>query len=121
MQNKINLFLIGIFIITCLFSCSYNKVSKVDIQNDNSYPITIMIKANNVSQRFGPIEAGQRVTQQFDWTKLNQEEGQFEFFVKNTKSGGEDHFTHGFIRHGELYNYIYLASKGDQLKVEISN
>ncbi|MBL7772012.1 MAG: hypothetical protein JNM95_04005 [Chitinophagaceae bacterium] len=109
-----------IFFVTSLFSCSYDKITKVDIENRNKHTIEVGIKTNNVSQSYGPIKAGERMSTTYNWTELNQEEGQFVFTVKHS-TGGVDSFTHGFIRKGELYNYVYLISEQDQLKVEISN
>lgn len=102
-------------------SCSTQKVAKVDIINHNAYPITVKIKANNIQQSYTQIKPNERRTSTLDWTGLSQEEGEFIFFIKNENQGTLDSFSHGFIRHGELYNYIYLDANGSELKVDISN
>lgn len=114
-----NLFAIGM-ICLCL-SCHYDKVAKVDIENRNNYAVSVTVEANNVKQVFGPIEAHKKIQDQFIWTHLNKEEGQFIFRVENMTTHLKDSFSHGFIRNGELYNYISLISEGSELKVEISN
>jgi hypothetical protein len=111
-------FLLSFMLLT---SCNFNKVAKVDIVNSNPYPISIRMRTLNVEKSFESIPANSKITAEYDWTQLSKEEGQFIFFVTHSSTGQRDSFAHGFIRHGELYNYIYLDSKGDQLKVEISN
>jgi hypothetical protein len=104
-----------------LTACSFQKVSKVDIENANDYPISLTIRTNNIQETYSGIKPKERISKTYDWTKLDSTEGQFVLFVKNEQSGGVDSFTHGFIRRGELYNYLYLKSEGSELKVEISN
>lgn len=102
-------------------SCSFDKDAKVDIENRNNFPVSISIEANNVKQVFGPIKPHDKIQDHFNWTNLNKDEGQFIFRVENMNTHNKDSFSHGFIRNGELYNYISLIAEGSELKVEISN
>lgn len=105
----------------CLFSaCSTKKVTEFNITNNNNYPISVKVTTNNVSQTFAGIKAGEKFTGLYDWTTLEKKEGQWVFRVQNDQTKGADEFTHGYYTNGELFNYVTLDCKGDQLKVQIS-
>lgn len=113
--------LLALSLFSLFVSCNFSKVATLDIENRNNYPVSISVEANNVKQVFGPIAPHKKMQDQFNWTDLNKEEGQFIFRVENMTTHMKDSFSHGFIRNGELYNYISLIAEGSELKVEISN
>lgn len=101
-------------------SCSTKKVTEVSITNNNPYPISVKITTNNVSQTFENIKPDEKFVALYDWTKLEKRDGQWVFRIQNENNKGADEFTHGYYTNGELFNYLTLISKGDQLKVQIS-
>lgn len=106
--------------IAFLISCSTKKVTEMNITNNNSYPISVRVTTNNVSQTFENIKPGEKSVALYDWTALEKKDGQWVFRIQNDHTKGADEFTHGYYTNGELFNYVTLVSKGDQLKVQIS-
>lgn len=109
-------------LLVCFFiSCSTKKVTEVSITNENAYPVSVRITTNNVSQTFSGIKPGEEKKVIYDWTALEKKaEGQWVFRIENENTKGADEFTHGYYNNGELFNYVTLVCKGDQLKVQIS-
>lgn len=106
--------------ITFFISCSTRTVTEVRITNENPYPISVKITTNNVSQTFSGIKPKEEFTGIYDWTTLEKRDGQWVFRIENENNKGADEFTHGYYTNGELFNYVTLICKGDQLKVQIS-
>ena len=103
-----------------LFSCSTNKVTEVNITNENDYPLSVTVRALNCSQTFSGIQPHAEFRGIFDWTTIEKGDGEWIFLIKNENSGGVDSFSHGYFTKGELFSYAELSSKGSQLKVKIS-
>jgi uncharacterized protein YxeA len=112
----------ALFIIAILFatSCSTNKVSTVNIENRNPYPISITLKALNCQQTFSAIASGEKKQEKFDWTSIEKKEGQYVILVMNEQTKGVDSFSHGFYKNGELCGFVDLISEGSQLKIQLS-
>ncbi len=113
-------YFLSFLFILLLNACKMEKASKVEITNENDYPITITIKTNNISHTFKNIKAKETITDWYNWDGLDNKDGEWIFIVKKENTNGEDQFKHGFFRNGNLYNYVTLISKGDELKVQIS-
>jgi hypothetical protein len=110
-----------IILLSCLLaSCSFKKVTEVNIKNENDFPISLTIKANNSLQTFTSIKAHSEYNGIFDWTNIEKKDGQWIFFVKNENTGGIDSFSHGYFIKGELNSFADLICKGSELKVNIS-
>ena len=101
-------------------ACSTNKVSTVNIENRNSYPISITLKALNCEKTFAGIAANDKRQETFDWTHIEKKEGQYVILVKNDQTQGVDSFSHGFYKNGELCGFVELISEGSQLKIQLS-
>ncbi len=113
---KVLLFLL---IISGLAACSTNKVTEFKITNKNNYPISVQVTTNNIHQTFAGIQPGQTLVSNYDWTLLEKKDGQWVFRIQNDQTNGADEFSHGYYTNGELFNYVHLECKGDQLKVQI--
>ncbi len=100
-------------------SCKMEKESTVYIKNENSYPIEVSIRTNNISKTFSVVKATSEIEEKYTWTGLNNHDGSFIFFIKNINTGLKDSFAHGYFTSGELSNQIDLFSKGSELKVQI--
>ncbi|HMN32661.1 MAG TPA: hypothetical protein PKA54_04755 [Chitinophagaceae bacterium] len=103
-----------------LFSCKMEKATKVEITNENDFPISVTIKTNNISHTYQNIKANETITEWYNWQGLDNNDGEWIFTVKNENTNGQDQYKHGYFTQGSLYNYVTLISKGDQLKVQIS-
>lgn len=110
------------YICSVLFiaSCNTDKVTEVHILNENNYPISVKIITNNIDTIFKNIAPAEQFTGLYNWTKLQDSAGQWEFHIYNANTNNYDKFTHGYFKHGELSNYVDLECKGDQLKIKIS-
>lgn len=112
-----------LYYILCLFlfaSCNTNKVTKLKIKNNNSFPIVFTVKANNCALTTPSIPPNETIESTFDWTSIDKVDGQWFLFVKNAETGGTDSFAHGYFTKGELSNYLDAESTGGQLKVKVS-
>ncbi len=101
-------------------SCSTNKVTEVQITNENDYPIAITVVALNSRQTFTDIKPHSEFNGIFDWTHIEKADGQWVFLVRNEQTRGVDSFSHGYFTNGELFSYAELVSKGSELRVKIS-
>jgi len=101
-------------------ACSTNKVTTVNIENRNTYPISITLKALNCESTFAAIAAGEKKQETFDWTHIEKKEGQYVILVKNEQTQGVDSFSHGFYKNGELCGFVEIISEGSQLKIQLS-
>ena len=115
MRNLIIIFCLAIF-----NSCSTKKVTEFRITNENAYPISVRVTTGNLSQTFASIMPNEKFTGIYDWTMLEKSDGEWVFRISNDQTGGADEFRHGYYTNGELYNYVTLISKGDQLKVQVT-
>ena len=109
-----------LFCFLLINACSTEKVTHVKIINNNAFPISVNITTNNVKQSFTNIKPNETFEGIYNWTNLNKEDGQWQFDIINDVSKGMDSYKHGYFSHGELYNFLSLQCKGDQLKVDIS-
>ncbi len=101
-------------------SCSTKKVTEFRITNENNYPINVKVSTGNVTQTFSGIKPAEQFTGIYDWTLLEKKDGEWLFSIENAQTGGAVDFHHGYYSNGELYNYVTLISKGDQLKVQVT-
>lgn len=106
--------------LSLMAACSTNKVTEITITNNNPYPISVTVTTNNVKQIFAAIKPQEKFVGSYDWTSLEKKDGQWVFRIQNDQTKCADEFTHGYYTNGELFNYVSLESKGDQLKVQIS-
>ena len=112
--------IVAFFALVLFISCSTKTVTEVRITNENPYPISVKITTNNVSQTFAGIKPGEKFVGIYDWTTLEKKDGQWVFRIQNDNNKGADEYTHGYYTNGELFNYVTLICKGDQLKVQIT-
>lgn len=103
-----------------LLSCSMKKVTEVNIQNENDFPVRVTMVTNNVRETFPVLQPHTDWTGEFDWTRIEKKDGQWLIYVTDLRSGGTDSFAHGFFTQGELAGYAELICSGSQLKIKIS-
>jgi hypothetical protein len=96
------------------------KITTVNIENRNAYPISLTLQTNNIRQTFEGIAPQSSKTFEYDWTTIEKREGEWIIVVCNADSKGCDSFAHGFFQHGELSSFADIISEGSQLKVKIS-
>jgi len=116
-QMKLKIFALSLFVFC---ACNNRKVTQVHVTNNNAFPISFIIKANNSTQTFTGIKPHTDLTGEFDWTNIQKEDGQWFLFVENENTHGRDSFAHGYFTKGELSNYLDAISEGSQLKVKVS-
>ena len=112
--------LLGVCLVCLLSACSFKKVTEIQISNNNSYPISVTVKTNNIEQRYTAISPLSKTTKEYDWSTITKEDGQWVFFITNEHTSGIDSFSHGYYTHGELSNFAEVISEGSELKVRIS-
>jgi hypothetical protein len=115
---KIRIAILYNIMLVTLVSCSFKNVTNVTIQNENSYPISVIVEANNISEKYIDIQPYQKIEKVFDWSNITNSDGAWHFIVQSKM--GHDSFTHGYFTNGQLYSYLNLKSKGEELKVDIS-
>lgn len=101
-------------------SCDMKKGTKVEFTNENSYPVSFKIQANNIEFSMLDVQPGERVEGLMDWTEIEKKDGYWIFWVTNPTKGIRDSFAHGSFIAGELCNFLHAESKGTQLKVNLN-
>lgn len=108
------------FILATMYvSCSMKKVTRVEFTNENSYAVDFKVQANNIELVMPNVAAGAKIEAQMDWTSIEQKDGQWIFWVKNSNTGTSDSFSHGYFEKGSLCNFLTASSAGSQLKVKL--
>jgi hypothetical protein len=112
------LFAIITFIIS---SCTFKKITKISLQNNNNYASTVTITANNIMHKIGPIAGGQKIESVMDWTNIDKVDGYFIIELQDGNGKKIQSYNHGAFEKGELFNHIQLAVDGNEIQVKIMN
>jgi len=108
-------------ILFCATSCSFKKVTKITMQNNNDYPTAVLLQANNISHLIGPVAAGAKQESIMDWTNIEKKDGEFIIQLQGGASNVMQSYNHGFFQKGELYNHIDMIVQGKEVKITIQN
>ncbi|HNB81427.1 MAG TPA: hypothetical protein PLP34_06415 [Chitinophagaceae bacterium] len=104
----------------CMLAGACQKVTEITIYNDNEEAITLTVKTDSLMQVYSGIPAHQKQVFEYNWTRLRDTEGVWEFVVHHLQSGIRDTFRHGYFSHGELNSFVEIHSLNSELKVRIS-
>jgi hypothetical protein len=108
-----------ILLVTIFTGCGFDNVTRVQVTNNNNYPISIYVQANNVHTTIA-VPAMQKVEQQLIFTNIEKVDGSYTTLVTHNNQG-TDSFNHGYFTNGELANYLELIVNGHEVKARASN
>jgi len=108
-----------LFLVVSFCACDFDKISKVYIENNNDYPISIELTTLNITQTYGPVEAKGDLEDWFTFTDINLEDGRYVLKVTHHNTGRVQPYASGNYHDGDLGNYFHFISEGNDLKVHI--
>jgi len=111
--------LIGISIV--FLACDINQYTKVYIDNQNSFPIEVNLKTNNIDTRY-IVAANGTIDTLRKFTDITREDGQWVIIFSNadTKQLIKQH-KHGKFFKGELANQFSMKTKGAYFEFSVDN
>jgi hypothetical protein len=115
---RLSIFILMLF---SLASCKFKKITKISLQNNNSYASAVTITANNIMHKIGPIAGGQKIESIMDWTNIDKINGYFIIELQDGNGNKIQSYNHGAFEKGELYNHIQMVVEGNEIQVKIMN
>jgi hypothetical protein len=101
--------------------CHMKKITTVTLQNNNAYPMAVVIKANNITQKIGPVAAGQLLKTEMEWSQIDKKDGHFIIELQDANGGIVQSYEHGYFENGELYSNIDMIVEGVEVKIKVYN
>ena len=112
-------FLLLLSCVVCLISCDLNKYTKVYIDNQNDFPITVNLKTNNIETEFR-VAANSTIDTLRKFTDITYEDGEWEVTLKNANTNEliKKH-NHGKFYQGDLANSFSMKTKGNFIQFSV--
>lgn len=110
-----------VFLCLILNACSFDRIASVKMMNMGHDSIRVKFQTGNISQTYKPIPPRTNVTDTYNWTTLQEMDGQFILLVTHLSTQQTDTFRHGQFIGGELGNYIDIVVNGSSAKIVISD